>query len=56
MGPGEAEKCYADFVGRVRAILGEDRVKDGKFGAMMEISLVNDGPVTLTIEQPSAAI
>ena len=56
MGPGEAEKCYADFVGRVRAILGEDRVEDGKFGAMMEISLVNDGPVTLTIEPPSAAI
>ena len=26
------------------------RVKDGKFGAMMNVSLVNDGPVTIVID------
>jgi D-tyrosyl-tRNA(Tyr) deacylase len=27
-----------------------DKVKDGMFGAMMDVALVNDGPVTLIIE------
>ena len=28
------------------------KVKDGVFGAMMDVQLVNDGPVTLIIESP----
>ncbi|KAK7693925.1 hypothetical protein QCA50_003499 [Cerrena zonata] len=27
-----------------------DRIKDGKFGAMMNVSLVNEGPVTFTLD------
>lgn len=27
---------------------------DGKFGAMMQVSLVNDGPVTITLESPKS--
>jgi len=27
-----------------------DKVKDGRFGAMMRVHIVNDGPVTLTID------
>ena len=30
--------------------LGEGRVATGVFGAMMKVSLVNDGPVTITID------
>ena len=30
------------------------KVKDGVFGAMMDVQLVNDGPVTLIIESPSS--
>lgn len=32
------------------------KVKSGVFGAMMEVSLVNDGPVTIMIDSPSERI
>ncbi|MDJ0767014.1 MAG: D-aminoacyl-tRNA deacylase [Myxococcota bacterium] len=47
--PGEAEKLYDRFVEKLS--LREAPVRTGKFGAMMDVSLVNDGPVTLMIEK-----
>lgn len=44
-GGDEARRLYAHFVDRVRAGYAGDRVKDGVFQAMMEVALVNDGPV-----------
>ncbi len=47
--PEIAVPLYEAFVGAVR-----DRnipVETGTFGAMMEVELVNDGPVTLVIER-----
>jgi D-tyrosyl-tRNA(Tyr) deacylase len=41
--PVEAEALYA----RVREALG---AKGGRFGAHMEVELVNDGPVTILVE------
>lgn len=39
---------YKELLAQLRSGLGsEDRVKDGEFGAMMDVSLVNDGPVTI---------
>ena len=36
----------------VRALQGADLdVETGEFGAMMEVELVNDGPVTLLLER-----
>jgi D-tyrosyl-tRNA(Tyr) deacylase len=46
--PQAAEKLVDDFVARCRA-LGA-RVETGKFRAMMDVSLVNDGPVTLLLD------
>jgi D-tyrosyl-tRNA(Tyr) deacylase len=46
--PAEAEALYARFVARLR-----ERglpVATGTFRAMMEVELVNDGPVTLLLE------
>ena len=43
--PEHAEPLYDRFCAR----LGAER---GIFGAMMEVELVNDGPVTLLLEQP----
>jgi D-aminoacyl-tRNA deacylase len=40
---------YESFVRHVSATLGQP-VATGKFGAMMEVALVNDGPVTLIID------
>ncbi|WJY28209.1 D-aminoacyl-tRNA deacylase [Sporosarcina trichiuri] len=46
--PEHAEPLYDHFNEQLRA-LGL-RVETGRFGAMMDVSLVNDGPVTLIIE------
>lgn len=43
----EAIHLYNDFLAALRQGLGDDKVKDGEFGAMMDVALVNDGPVTL---------
>lgn len=48
--PDLAETLYELFVSYVKR-MGID-VATGKFGAMMEVSLVNDGPVTLIINTP----
>ncbi|MBO5813591.1 MAG: D-tyrosyl-tRNA(Tyr) deacylase [Alistipes sp.] len=40
---------YEKFVARVEAELGQ-KVPTGEFGADMQVSLVNDGPVTIWID------
>lgn len=42
----QAKEFYQQFVERVRAAYQADRVKDGVFGAMMNVSLVNDVSVS----------
>jgi D-aminoacyl-tRNA deacylase len=46
--PEHAERIYNEFVAQVRG-LGVD-VGTGVFRAMMQVALVNDGPVTLWID------
>ncbi len=48
--PQEANRLYEYFVGKLRA-LGM-KVETGIFQAMMQVSLVNDGPVTFILESP----
>jgi D-aminoacyl-tRNA deacylase len=48
--PKEAEVIYEFFVETLRS-LGVSRVETGHFGAMMDVALVNDGPVTLILER-----
>jgi len=50
MSPLTAKDQYQQFVERVRAAYEGDRVKDGVFGAMMDVELINDGPVTINID------
>lgn len=40
-----AKELYDYFFSRVQSLYQPDRVKDGVFQAMMQVSLVNDGPV-----------
>ena len=47
--PAVAEPLYERFVTMLRE-LGAN-VETGRFGAMMEVELVNDGPVTMVIEK-----
>ncbi len=46
--PGAAEALYQDFIAGVSAAQVE--VATGVFGAMMEVELVNDGPVTILLD------
>lgn len=43
-----AVELYNEFLETMRKGLGDEtRVLDGQFGAMMDVQLINDGPVTL---------
>jgi len=49
--PSDAKELYSRFV----ELLKEKHsggVYDGVFGAIMEVEIVNDGPVTFTLESP----
>jgi len=48
--PEEAIPLYEKFIDRMKSNLGNDKVKEGIFGAMMDIQLVNYGPVTVLVE------
>jgi D-tyrosyl-tRNA(Tyr) deacylase len=47
--PELAIPLYESFVSALRA--RDLRVETGEFGAMMDVELVNDGPVTLLLER-----
>lgn len=48
--PELAGRLYRCFVERLEGSLGKDRVATGVFREMMEVELVNDGPVTIIID------
>ncbi|KAG0612479.1 hypothetical protein M758_6G031200 [Ceratodon purpureus] len=50
MPPQLAKPFYESLVQRVRKAYKPDAVKDGVFGAMMKVHLVNDGPVTMNLD------
>lgn len=47
--PETAIPLYEAFVKKLEKELGK-KVQTGKFGAMMDVALVNDGPVTIIID------
>ncbi len=47
--PDKAIPMYNRFVSVLSALLGRE-VATGEFGAMMQVELVNDGPVTIIID------
>jgi D-aminoacyl-tRNA deacylase len=48
--PEEAERLFDYFCERLR-VAGVGSVKTGSFGAMMDVALTNDGPVTIILER-----
>ncbi|MEJ7659223.1 MAG: D-aminoacyl-tRNA deacylase [Hymenobacter sp.] len=50
--PAVAEPLYRRFVALVAAALGRP-VPTGIFGADMQVSLLNDGPVTIVLDSPA---
>ena len=49
--PDLATKLYERFLELVKEKAGTIAVETGEFGAMMDVELVNDGPVTLILER-----
>uniref|UniRef100_A0A914C1Z1 D-aminoacyl-tRNA deacylase n=1 Tax=Acrobeloides nanus TaxID=290746 RepID=A0A914C1Z1_9BILA len=50
MDPQKAPDFYANFMNVLGKEYDADKIKDGQFGAMMSVSIENDGPVTITID------
>lgn len=48
--PEEAIPLYNKFIRRMKDNLGEEKIKEGIFGAMMLVKIFNDGPVTIIID------
>jgi len=47
--PAVANELYEKFIGLIKS--QGIKVQTGKFGAMMDVELVNDGPVTFLVEK-----
>ncbi len=47
--PKLAQELYGDFLEKLGAA-GVAHIAGGKFGALMQVSLTNDGPVTLALD------
>jgi D-tyrosyl-tRNA(Tyr) deacylase len=48
--PDKAEPMYEEMINYFREYTDLE-IQTGKFGAMMEVELINDGPVTLILEK-----
>lgn len=47
--PDLAIPLYERVIAKLRELLGEDRVKTGRFGADMKVRLLNDGPFSVEL-------
>lgn len=45
-----SREFYATFLRELAVAYQEDKIKDGVFGAKMEVNITNDGPVTLELD------
>jgi D-aminoacyl-tRNA deacylase len=50
--PANAEKYYEQFVSKLRQ--SGLKVETGRFGAMMQVMIENDGPVTILLERDAS--
>lgn len=48
-----AKEFYSQFLADLRKGHHEDKIKDGSFGAYMQVDIRNDGPVTIELESPA---
>lgn len=50
MPPLQAKAMYEKLLDRLKKDYDADKIKDGVFGALMEVSIQNSGPVTITLD------
>lgn len=51
----KAKELYNKLLQKLGSEHDPTKIKDGVFGAMMEVSIQNSGPVTIVIESPTKA-
>jgi D-tyrosyl-tRNA(Tyr) deacylase len=56
MKSAEAQIMYNKFLDMLRDGYEPSKIFDGKFGEMMDVGLVNDGPVTIVIDSREEVI
>ncbi|XP_063072305.1 D-aminoacyl-tRNA deacylase 1 [Engraulis encrasicolus] len=50
-----AQPFYNAMLERMREAYTPERIKDGQFGAYMQVHIQNDGPVTIQLDSPTAS-
>ncbi|KAG7094308.1 hypothetical protein E1B28_007910 [Marasmius oreades] len=50
MASDSSRELYSSFLEKLKEAYIPEKIKDGRFGAMMNVSLTNEGPVTFTID------
>ena len=50
LNPAAARDMYDAIVAEMQRRIGGERTQVGQFGAMMDVALVNDGPVTVNLD------
>ncbi|XP_055849387.1 D-aminoacyl-tRNA deacylase [Episyrphus balteatus] len=48
-----ANELYSTFLKKLGTQYDSNKIKDGRFGAYMQVHIQNDGPVTIEIESPT---
>ena len=48
--PTHAIPLYYIFLNRMKETLGRESIKEGIFGEMMQVEIINEGPVTVLVE------
>ncbi|XP_065845053.1 D-aminoacyl-tRNA deacylase 1-like isoform X2 [Oscarella lobularis] len=54
MGSEESKPFYEEFLAKMRKSYEAEKIKDGAFGAYMQVHIQNDGPVTIELESPAS--
>ncbi|EDV29445.1 D-tyrosyl-tRNA(Tyr) deacylase 1 [Trichoplax sp. H2] len=55
MAADSSKQLYEKFLSQLRSSYKPEAIKDGLFGAYMQIDIRNDGPVTYQLESPQTA-
>lgn len=55
MGAEQSRAFYESFLDRLKKAYKPEKVKDGRFGAYMQVDIQNDGPVTILLDSKKDA-
>ena len=53
MSSDQSKEFYEKFLANLKKMYKQDKIKDGRFGAYMQVNIQNDGPVTLLLDSKS---